>query len=199
VRLAGAARTESFAAALHQLGIPAQPDDTALQFVARVADDTRVELNRFPQSGPFGEMAALALRQSLRETVGTQGRSLFGSSLEDLEHAFQLRSSAGQFGELAKRFFGDFMARTLRYYVDRALPAAVGGGGLTSAGDTAAFTAAMDLHARQTADVVKVFAAQWYSKQHWQHLGQVSKADADRFVAHALKKLRLALAQQAPQ
>lgn len=193
VRLAAAARGDNFVDEVRQLGIPARRDDTAAQFVARVADHTRVVLNDRPASGPFGELAALALRAALRETVGTEGRSLFGSPLDDLEYAFRRHASAAQFGDLARRFFGDFAARTLRYYVDRELAHAVGGGGLATARDTAAFADALDLHARQTAGVVELFAAQWYAKKNWERLGAIPEDDARAFVAHALQKLEAGL------
>ena len=196
-RLASAARGPDFLSDAAQLGVPAKPDDTALQFVARVADRTRVELNRFPESGPFGELAALALRHALTETVGAEGRSLFGSSLEDLERAFRRHSTAAQFGELARRFFGDFVARTLRFYVDRELPHAVGGGALSAVGDAANFAAALDLHARQTAGIVQDFAAAWYSKLHFERMGAIGRDDVDGFVAHALTKLRKELEREA--
>ena len=193
IRLGAAARGPDFVGDVGRLGIPVRPDDTASQLLARIADHTRVVLNREPASGPFGELAALALRTTLRETVGTEGRSLFGSPMEDLEHAFRRHASDAQFGDLARRFFGDFAARTLRYYVDRELAHAVGGGGLATVSDTAAFAAALDVHARQTAVVVELFAAEWYAKKNWERLGAVGRDDAQAFVAHALEKLEAGL------
>jgi len=196
-RLASAARGPDFLGEVARLGIPARPDDTALQFVARVADRARAELDRHPGSGPFGEMAALALRRALAETVGTEGRSLMGGALEDLERAFRRHASDRQFGHLARRFFGDFVARALRFYVDRELPHAVGGGGLPTVGAASDFAAALDLHARQTARAVEVFAVGWYGKKHWETLGDIGDDDARGFVAHALQKLRAALLAEA--
>lgn len=196
-RLASAARGPDFLGEIAHLGIPARRDDTALQFAARVGDRTRVELGRHPESGPFAEMAALALRRALAETVGTEGRSLFGSSLEDLETAFGRHSSDRQFGDLAGRFFGDFMARTLRFYVDREIPQVVGGGGLPTIGASRDFAAALDLHARQTARAVEAFAVGWYSKKNWETLGAIGREDAQGFVAHALQKLRSSLMLEA--
>ena len=197
-RLAGAARGPDFLAEVAALGIPARPDDTALQFVARVADRARVELDRYPESGPFGELASLALRRALTETVGAEGRSLFGSSLEDLEGAFRRHSSAAQFGEQATRYFGDFSARTLRFYVERELGHAVGGGGLPSTAAAGDFAEALDRHARQSARIVEGFAAAWYSKKRWEREGAIPWEDARGFVAHALTKLRKELLVDAP-
>ncbi len=196
-RLASAARGPDFLTEAAQLGIPARSDDTALQFVARVTDRARVEIAHHPESGPFGEMASLALCRALSETVGTEGRSLMGSALEDLEQSFRRHASDRQFGDLAGRFFGDFMARTLRFYIDRALPTAVGGGGLPTIGASSDFTAALDLHARQTARAVEVFAVGWYGKKRWETLGAIDRDDAQGFVAHALQKLRGALLVEA--
>jgi hypothetical protein len=193
-RLAGAARGADFLEEAARLGVPTRPGDSALAFVARVTDRTRIELDGHPESGPFGELASLALRRALTETVGTEGRSLFGSSLEDLEHAFRRHSTAAQFGELARRFFGDFFARTLRFYVERELSHHVGGGGpLATIADAGAFAEALDRHARQSAVIVEDFAAAWYSKHTWEREGQIPLEDARGFVAHALRKLRAEL------
>jgi hypothetical protein len=197
VRLAEAARGPDFLAGVRALGVPIQRDDTALALAVRVADAARSELDRHPESGPFGELASLALRRALTETVGVEGRSLFGSSLEDLERAFRRHSSDRQFGDLARRFFGDFMARTLRFYVDRELPQAVGRGGLPTVGASSDFAAALDLHARQTARAVELFAVGWYGKKNWETLGAIGREDAEGFVAHALPKLRAALVRGA--
>lgn len=190
VRLAEAARGPDFVDGARVLGVPARPDDSALAFVARVTDTARGELDRFPQSGPFGELASLALRRALTETVGTEGRSLFGSSLDDLETAFRRHASPVQFGELSVRFFGDFFARTVRFYAEREVANAMGGGALASVDDVGAFSRALDLHARETARIVESFAADWYSKHHWEAGGAIGREEAGRFVAHALRKLR---------
>ncbi len=197
IRLAEAARGPDFLASVSQLGIPARLDDTALAFVVRVADAARVELNRHPKSGPFGELASLALRRALSETVGTEGRSLFGSSLDDLEGAFRRHSSPVQVGELAHRFFGDFYARTLRFYVERELQNRVGGGALPTVAAANAFTDSLDLHARQSARIVEGFAAAWYAKRHWEAGGAISREETQAFVAHALTKLRKELLLEA--
>jgi hypothetical protein len=191
VRMANAARGPDFVADVGRLGVQIQSNDTALAAIARVADQAQIELNRHPESGPFGELAALALRRALLETVGSEGRSLFSSSLEDLERAFRRHSSAAQFGELTKVFFGDFYARTLRFYVDRELSNSVGtGAALATVANADEFATALDRHARQSAAIVETFAAGWYSKRSWEREGAIPPEDAQRFVAHALTKLR---------
>lgn len=193
VRLAEAARGPDFIEAAAHLGIALRADDTALMVIARATDRTRIELNRYPESGPFGEIASLALRRALTETVGTEGRSLFGSSLDDLERAFRRYSSPAQFATLAGRFFGAFYGRTLRYYVERELQNQIGNEGLPTITDATAFTDALDRHARTTSRAVERFAADWYSKHHWESGGAIGREEAQGFVAHALTKIRAGL------
>lgn len=195
-RLAAAARGPDFLDALAQLGIPARHDDSVLRFLARVADHTRGVISQYPESGPFGDIAAMALRQALTETVGVQGRSLFGSSLDDLESAFRRHSTPVQFGDLAQRYFASVMGQTLRFYVDRELPHAIGGPGLPQITDATAFNQALDRHARELARVVERFAIGWWSKKNWERLGLISPDDAERFVGHALPKLRGAVVRE---
>ena len=84
-RLAAAARGDEFETELARLGIYVEPNESVLHFVVRVADQTRVDLGAFAESGPFGEIAAQALRRTLVETVGTEGQSFLFSSVDDLE------------------------------------------------------------------------------------------------------------------
>jgi hypothetical protein len=198
VRLAEAARGPDFLEAAARLGIALQAEDTALVVIARTTDRTRIELNRFPESGPFGEIASLALRRALTETVGMEGRSLFGSSLEDLERAFRRYSSPAQFATLTGRFFGAFYGRTLRYYVERELQNQIGGEGLPTITDATAFSVALERHARTTSRAVERFAAEWYSKHHWETAGAISRDEAQGFVAHALTKIRAGLLVDLP-
>jgi hypothetical protein len=198
-RLASAARGPDFLQGVRALGIPVRPDDTAMALVARVADVSRIVLDRYPASGPFGEMAALSLRRALAETVSVENRPLFGASLADLERAFRRHSSPVQFGELAKRFFGEFYARTLRYYVERELQNRVGGAGLPTVAAANDFSDALTLHARETARYVEGFAAAWFDKHNWQSGGSIGPDETRAFVAHALRKMRTEIARESAE
>ncbi|MDP9469120.1 MAG: hypothetical protein M3Q71_00415 [Chloroflexota bacterium] len=194
-RLASAARRPDFADALGDLGLQAHTTDSIFGFVAQVGDRVRDEVGRHPESGPFGDLASDALTRALTETVGTEGRSLFGSSVDDLEQALRKHATPGKFGVVAQRFFGDFLARTLRFYVDKELPQHVGTGGFADIGQSAAFVEDLDRYARQSAVIVQQYAADWFSLHDWEARGVIGRDDAQRFVAVALKKLRTELTE----
>jgi len=190
-RLASAARHPDFIDGLGLLGLDARPADSAIGFIAHISEHVRDEVERHPDSGLFGEMASLSLRRALTETIGTQGRSLFGSSVDDIEDAFRTHATPSRFGTLARRFFGDFLARTLRFYVDKELLLHVGPtAGLADLGQADAFVADLDRHARQSARIVEEFASDWFSKHDWETSGAIDRDEAQGFVAVALDKLR---------
>lgn len=190
-RIASAARRPDFLEALRDLGLEARGGDSALAFVAKVGARTRAEVERHPESGPFGELATLALLRALTETVGTEGGSLFGSSLEDLERAVRRHTTPTRFGELTARFFGDFTARTLRFYVDKELSFHVGPDhALATIEDSTTFVADLDRFARQSAVIVEKYAADWYSKHDWQSGGAIGREETQVFLKTAVRKLR---------
>jgi hypothetical protein len=190
-RLATAARGADFQSDAGQLGIDVHPDDHVLSLIAKVNDRVREELVQFPESGPFGDLAAAALRTSLTDTLGAQNLSLFASSVDDLANTFRRHSTASQFGELATRFFGAFYAGTLRYYVDRALPSSLSPeGGLRTHSEIQVFRDALDRHARESARIVERFATQWWMKHQGTKGAPISRDEVRGFAAHALTKLR---------
>ena len=197
-RVTWAARSETFLSQLGRLGIEVQDETPTLAFIASLASQVQAETSKHPESGPVSELASLAMRRALTETVGQQGRTLFGSSLADLRLALRTYSTRERFGELAQRFFGDFLARTLRSYVDRELPNLVGTtSGLRTVADSGEAIQAIDQHARESALILRDYAASWYSKHNWESRGEISLGETQRFVAYALQKIRSELKREA--
>jgi hypothetical protein len=196
-RITWAARSSNFASSLADFGLESSP--SAIGFIAQLADVARSHARHHPESGPFSELSSLALRRALTETVGQSSKPLFESSVDDVRDALRPYSNSTQFGALAKRFFGDLLARTLRFFVDREVANNVGGGRpLATLDDSRRFSDALDLYARQSATIMERFGEEWYSKHNWESHGEISQEEAQGFVAHALRKLRSELKQVNP-
>ena len=196
-RVTWAARGDTFVGQLGRIGIEVQAETPTLAFISSLADRVQSENSDHPESGPVSELASLATRRALTETAGQQGRTLFGSTLSDLQLALRTYSTREHFGELAQRFFGDFLARTLRSYVDREIPNLVGvSSGLRSVADSAEAVEAIDRHTRESALILREYAATWYSKHNWESHGEISLNETQRFVAYALQKLRQELKRE---
>jgi hypothetical protein len=107
-------------------------------------------------------------------------------------------STRANFGDLSRRYFGDFLARTLRSYLDREIANHVGPTHrIENPTQAAEFTRRLDIHARQSARIVEEFAGDWYSKHNFETQGQISRDEAQDFVAMALRKLRSELRREA--
>ena len=126
VRLMAAARGDDFAGELRRLGLPSDGGGSSIAFLAGVADSVRRESADAADGSMAGEIAGLALRRALMETVGTQATSMFGSTVDDLQAAFRAHAKERQFGEVSRLFFGDFLARVLRGALDREAPRLLG-------------------------------------------------------------------------
>jgi hypothetical protein len=183
-----------FIADLKQLGIDAVPDTSTLTLISRISDRVRLEMAYLGSSGHFSDIASLALRSALSETVAQQGASLFDSVVDDAQRAFRAYSTRETFAELAHRFFAHFMSRSLRSFIDRELANHVGPGhGLANVAESRDFMQALDLHTRQSARIVREFAGAWYSKHQWESKGEITFDEAQRFVGYAIRKLRAEL------
>lgn len=190
-RITWAARGTSFPNELARLGIDVTSDSSSLNLISQVAERVRSELSNLPPSGHFGDIGSLALRTALTQTVGGEGPSLFDSTAQDAQRAFRTYSTQVRFGELARRFFADFMSRTLRSFVDRELANHIGPGHTVSTiNESLEFMRSLDTHTWQAARIVEEFAGDWYSKHNWESQGEISRDEAQRFVAQGLRKLR---------
>ena len=193
-RVATAARSDDFVTEAGHLGLMVTADTSALDVVAQMNDLVRMQIERHPGSGPFGEMASLALRRTLVETVGMSQTSLFGRTLRDLEVALRSQTTDTAFGDLSRRFFGDYLARTLRFYVDKELPFHIGAdSGFADIGASAIFMDELDTYCRQSARIVETFASDWLSKYAFHEVGHISREQAQGFVAVAMAKLEAEL------
>jgi hypothetical protein len=192
IRITWASRSASFNDELRALGLSAA-DTSALSVIAAIGDHIRESVARHPESSYFGEIAALAARSALTDTVLQQGPGLFSSSADDVQRAFREYSTRDRFGELARRFFADFMSRSLRSWVDRELSNHVGQQRVGNIAEASDFLKAIDTYTWQAARIVEDFAGGWYSKRNWELGGEITRDEAQKFVAVSLRKLRAEL------
>jgi hypothetical protein len=190
-RIATAARGRHFEQDLAALGLDVAPDTSTLRLIVQLTDQVREHTARTGLTNHVDDLATLSLRAALLQTVGTQGQSLFGSSVLDVQQAFRRYSADDHFGALAHTYFGELFARTLRFVIDRDLPNQVGESKrLGNLADTETFRENLTLHARQSAFIMRKFAVDWFGKHNWQSDRRISQEEARGFVGHAVTKLR---------
>jgi hypothetical protein len=200
VRLASAAQGPDFTAATRQLGLDVRAAASPVSFLAAVVDRVRAELDREPGVGPFGELALAALGSALVQTMGMQTLPLFGDDGDEgdaVARLFRQHGTPTQLATLLARFFGEFLSRVLRFYVDKTLLLQVGPDRpLTSIYQTEVFMTDLTAYAHRIAGATEAFAADWFSRHHWLEEGAILRERVQGFVAYALVKVQRTLGQE---
>jgi hypothetical protein len=138
----------------------------------------------------LGELAHLALVESLTEALEPQLPSLFAPSPREIRTALGQLAGGNRFASFARTFFARLTGRILDYYLSRELAAHTGPGKrFPSDGDRAAFDHALATHAFETSRIVEGFAAGWYGKNVWQGDGP-TREKIDGFSRFAFRKIR---------
>lgn len=185
-----AAKGSTFRKDLLVLNLSVDDNTNAIEFISQVADTTNDHLSNKASFSALNNIAGLALRESLAQTVGIQANTLFGSRLEQIQIALINYSSKEKFGSLMHTYFSNFLKRTLHFVIEKEISNHLGPGkrfnGLQNIKE---YERALEVFAGQTSKIVKLFSGGWYSKKRWEK-GEISEEDAVRFVHVALKKIR---------
>lgn len=188
-----AARGPDFAEALRGLGLNVGELPELFEISGAFAETVDEHVDGTRRRSDFGEMAQLAAAESLSAVAGRFLPNLFGTSADDVQRAIGRLATGQSFGELAHDFFSRLTRRHLDYFLSRELANHIGRGRrFRTVADRADFDAAMEVHCREAARIVREFAGGWFGKAAYQR-GAITEADAARYAAYALKKIRAEL------
>jgi hypothetical protein len=190
MQLPHAARTDDFADGLRACGLDVSDEPGLLDIIGASVESIEAKTPNCRGRTDLGELARMALGESLGSVIGGQLNGIFGPAPDDVRAAFGRHATVKQFAHLAHDFFSRFTNKFLNYFLGRALPLQVGDGKrFDSLADKAAFDKELDHHCRERALIVKEFAGEWLSKERWESGGNPSREAVQRFVAGAMKKL----------
>jgi hypothetical protein len=194
VRLVTAARGDDFIGELEALGLRNLSFTSGLGFVQQIARLVEKEQRSRGQPTVFSRMADLSLRQVLSQHLIDQSQTLFGTGQEEIQAACRAISTRQSFGEVARSFFANFMARSIRYLTDKEMSNYVGpNGAMASPTEVLQFEESLNLHCHETAKIVEEFAAGWFSKNNWETNNRISENATSGFTAYALQKIQMDL------
>jgi hypothetical protein len=185
-----AARGPDFSDALRRLGLDVGLLPGLFDISNALTESIDHYVDDMGQRTDFGEMAQLAAVESLSAVVTGYLPSLFDASPEDVQRAMGRLASGQPFGELAHDFLSRLIRRHLDYFLSRELANHIGTARcFDTVADRADFDAALELHCRETARIARGFAGGWFGKAAFGR-GTITEADAGRYAAYALKKIR---------
>jgi hypothetical protein len=192
-----AAKSDDFPGELRRLGVYAGAAPTLPEICGGVIEavDRRVQSTKGRTD--LGELATLASVESLSSVAGQEMPSLFGPThaAGDTHAALRKLATPAMFSVLAHDFFARLTRRYLDYYLSRELPNHIGlRSRFPTLGDHHHFDQALDAHCRQTALIVRQFAADWFSKHTFE--GGIDPQKAGGFVHYAFEKIRRELVRR---
>lgn len=188
-----AARHTDFTTRLNELGLAVgdQPGLADIGAAMMIALDRK--LAHAKNRTDLGELAQLCAVASLQAVAGRELPELFGRSGTETKRALRGLANAGQFAVLAKDFFARLMFSTLSYFLDRELGKHVGAHSrFATMSEQNAFRQALELHCRESAEILKEYAGTWFSKGAYE--GTLNETSTDRFARRAFEKLNEELA-----
>lgn len=196
-RISWFSRSDNFIELLSSIEIKVPADSQAIHFVSRVFDTASREIRKRCTPSVFSDIAEQALRQTLTETITERSRTLFGTSLYDLQSACREYSTKTGFGNLSRRFYANLLSRYINYFVQKELSNSIGPDkAIGSVASASAFTQSLNNYCWQSAKIIEDFSGSWYSKHNWEKRGDLSEDDVRPFTAFSLKKLRMELARE---
>lgn len=194
-----AAKTENFVNRLEALGINVKNVTSTLEFVKIVSQYTADSTEKIGRTPAFTNIAELSLKETLSKAIVEQSKSLFETSIEDIQLACKKLATEKQFGRISRYFFSNFVNRSLQYVSDKELSNFIGPNySLKTSSDALSFQNSLSLYCLQSSKIVEDFSGGWFSKQLWKTNNNISHEDAKGFMAYALEKVHMELGEGLP-
>ncbi len=196
VRLPLLARAPGFEAEMSEIGLsPASLDSVTglLSGLNQAISQRAFEKN---QSSDAGDLARMALLESLSVQLRDKLPSLFDPTPQEVRRALASFSGGREFSALARDFFARLSYRSLDYYLSRELADHIGvDKRFGDDGDRIAFETALRQHTFEASKIVESFAGGWYGKTVWKEQ-TLSQDKINEFTRYAFKKMRSELGRR---
>jgi hypothetical protein len=186
-----AAAADDFRGAMAELGVPVP--DFPLPIDILVGFDAALE-NAQRQPGAaitdLSEMARQAGLSALAGLMDDRLPTLWDVCHEDVRVTLASFAAPQRFGDLAQRFFTNFVERIIHYFVDRAMNRYVGADQIAySLGDIGGFDDAVRRHCDEATIIMRAFAKDWLAKNVLHEGRTISRQDCRSFAAYASRKI----------
>lgn len=197
-RMPQAAASREFVAELKLLGVEVERSPTPTDIL--VAYDSALERVQSESPGgatDLGEMARQAGLSALAESLQAKLPALWDAKPEDVRASLSKLKAPERFGEIAHRFFGNFVERVIHYFIDRDLHSMVGAERVArSLNDLQSFNAAIRRHCDEAALIMRAFAKDWLGKNYYKDGKEITVNAVLGFARYTVEKIQHELGQR---
>ena len=191
-----AARGPEYAKDLEALGLHLSNTPSLFDLTSAISDAIDDRARAGGGRTDLGEMAQLALIESLTAAVAPQLPSLFDPTQGEVRDAVGRLAGGDRFAKLARDFFSRLTHRCLDYYLSRELANHVGEGArFADDGVRARFDEALGVHCYEASLIVEAFSGGWYGKNVYQGDG-LTRDKVEAFARYAFGKIRAELVRR---
>ncbi len=197
-RLIWLARTDTFLSDLEAEGVRVPERVSGLSFLGHLNEMAAREVRRRCTPSVFSELAVQSFKEAVGKAIYDGANTLFGTTLEDVRHAFKKISTAREFSRVARDFFSGYLVGFFEFIFSK--ESSVHVGWTRGFRDTAALTEfeqGLRAYCHEVTRILEDFSGEWYSKHNW--LGDIDEQQAQRFVAYAITKIRSELGREVGQ
>ena len=184
-----AAQANNFAASMRHEGLDAGSDPSLLDIA--IAATLRLDAVRRESrsANDFSELSARALVSTLSDVFSSALPGLLEPSTESIKIEVRKFANPDGFERLSRVFFGKLLDGSLRYWLDRTMPAPSGEEQrFGTISDQAKFDAAISQYVAEATRIIKEFSRGWYAKNTVSE-GSVPNERAAAFGYVAFKKI----------
>lgn len=194
VRISSASRTDNFIEELKHLKINTEDINSGLTFIQQLSTTVQNESIKRSSRSLFVEMAELSLKEVLSSNIVEESKSLFGTSIEDIQYACRKFSTRDRFGAIAREFFSQFMCRTINFITDKEISNYVGpDNSIQSQQQVLDFKIDLSRYCFESAKIIEEFAAGWFSKNNWESNNDITEKATLPFTSYAITKIQMEL------
>lgn len=184
-----AAQADNFAASLRHEGLDVGSNPGLLDIAIAATIQLDGVRRQSRSANDFSELSARALVSTLSDVIGAALPGLLEASTESLKIEVRKFASPDGFERLSRVFFGKLLDGSLRYWLDRTMPAPSGDEQrLRTMSDRAKFDAAISQYVAEATRIIREFSRGWYAKSA-AAVGSVPNERAAAFGYVAFKKI----------
>lgn len=190
------ARSPGFDQVLENLNFDPDSLSSVSTFLANLSGSIDRSFFELGGSSDAGELARLALLETLSSEFRNMLPSLFEPTPQEIRQALASFSSGSNFARLARAFFAKLTYKSLDYFLSRELANHTGAAKrFSNDAERTAFERALLQHTMEASRIVEEFAGGWYGKTVWKEQ-KLDQAAINKFTRYAFKKMRSELARR---
>ena len=177
---------------LAQHGLVSAGANSIVDIVSDLCNSFQNSLDASRERSDFGDVSRRALAKAITGYLGEKLGGLFEPSSKDMESALKDLRKPSVFGEVYKAYVGGLTNESLGYYLSRELSKHLGHR-FATANQEAQFKDALHTLCHESAEVVKKYGGEWFSKHLHEEGGDISRESAEGFGWYGMQKVRAVL------